>query len=159
MALNGYEIRTGRRDDARAAARLWMQSAAEHAAYDGVYETASDAEKTMRHFLADLAASRHSFLFVAEREHEVVAFISGDLREGSPTFRSRTWASVDDVFVAPGHRGNGIGRALLRNVEAWAREREAQGVSLQVAAGNARARKFYEELGFREVSVYEVLEF
>jgi GNAT superfamily N-acetyltransferase len=159
MALDGYEIRHGRRDDAPAAAGLWMQSAREHAGYDAVYETASDAERTMRHFLADLAASRHSFLFVAAKDEEVVAFISGELREGSPTFRSRTWASVDDVFVVPDHRGNGIGHALIDHVAAWARERGAHGVSLQVAAGNARARKFYEEFGFREVSVYEVLEF
>jgi ribosomal protein S18 acetylase RimI-like enzyme len=44
-------------------------------------------------------------------------------------------------------------------VRAWAQERDADGISLQVAAANVRGRKFYEELGFREVSVYEVLEF
>src|SRR5918997_4206743 len=151
MALEGYEIRRGRRDDAPAAAGLWMESAREHAGYDAVYETSADAEKTMRQFLADLASSRHSFLFVATEDEVVVAFISGELREGSPTFRSRTWASIDDVFVAPDHRDNGIGHALIENVTAWARERGAQGVSLQVAAGNDRARKFYGELGFREV--------
>jgi ribosomal protein S18 acetylase RimI-like enzyme len=52
-----------------------------------------------------------------------------------------------------------MGRALLKSVEAWARERGADGISLQVAAANGRGRKFYEDLGFREVSVYEVLEF
>ena len=160
MTLEEYEIRNGRREDAPDAARLWMQSAREHADYDVVYETSSDAEKTMRRFLADLAASRHSFLFVAVTGgEEVIGFISGEMREGSPTFHSRTWASVDDVFVVPDHRNNGVGRALLDNVTTWAREREAHGVSLQVAAGNTRARKFYDELGFREVSVYEVLEF
>jgi GNAT superfamily N-acetyltransferase len=132
MALEEYEIRNGRREDAPDAARLWMQSAREHADYDAVYETSSDAEKTMRRFLADLAASRHSFLFVAVAgSGEVVGFISGELREGSPTFHSRTWASVDDVFVAPDHRGNSVGRSLLDNVTAWARERKAHGVSLQ----------------------------
>jgi GNAT superfamily N-acetyltransferase len=66
---------------------------------------------------------------------------------------------VDDVFVEPEHRNRGMGRALLKSVEAWARERGADGISLQVAAANGRGRKFYEDLGFREVSVYEVLEF
>jgi GNAT superfamily N-acetyltransferase len=66
---------------------------------------------------------------------------------------------VDDVFVEPDHRNLGMGHALLRSVEEWAKERGASGVSLQVAAANARARKFYEDLGFREISVYEVLEF
>jgi ribosomal protein S18 acetylase RimI-like enzyme len=159
MEEKDFTIRPGRRDDAAEAARLWMQSAEEHTAHDPVYATGAGAEKTMRRFLADLASSGHSFLFVALAGGRTVGFISGELREGSPTFLPKTWASVDDVFVEPDHRNLGMGRALLRSVEAWAKERGASGVSLQVAAANARARKFYEELGFREISVYEVLEF
>ena len=159
MEEKGFTIRPGRRDDAAEAARLWIQSAEEHTAHDPVYATAAGAEKTMRRFLADLASSGHSFLFVALAGGRTVGFISGELREGSPTFLPKTWASVDDVFVEPDHRNLGMGRALLRSVEAWAKERGASGVSLQVAATNARARKFYADLGFREISVYEVLEF
>ncbi len=154
-----FTIRPGRREDAAEAARLWMQSAEEHTAHDQIYATAPGAERVMRRFLADLAASSHSFLFVAETGDRTVGFISGELREGSPAFRSKTWASVDDVFVEPDHRNLGVGRALLESVEAWAKERGAHGISLQVAAANKRGRKFYEELGFREISVYEVLEF
>ena len=154
-----FTIRPGRREDAEEAARLWMQSAEEHTAHDRIYATVPGAEQVMRRFLSDLASSGHSFLFVAESGGRVVGFISGELREGSPTFRQKTWASVDDVFVEPDSRNLGIGRALLEGVEAWAKERRADGVSLQVAAANERGRKFYEELGFREVSVYEVLEF
>jgi ribosomal protein S18 acetylase RimI-like enzyme len=154
-----FSIRPGRREDAAEAARLWMQSAEEHTHHDEIYATAPGAERVMRRFLADLTGSSHSFLFVAEAGGRTVGFISGELREGSPTFRQRTWASVDDVYVEPEHRNLGVGRALLESVEAWARERRADGISLQVAAANERGRKFYSELGFREVSVYEVLEF
>ena len=154
-----FIIRPGRREDAAEAARLWMRSAGEHTDHDQIYATAPGAERVMRRFLADLTASSHTFLFVAESGGQTVGFISGELREGSPTFRQRTWASVDDVFVEPDSRNLGIGRALIQSVEAWAKERGANGISLQVAAANRRGRKFYEELGFREVSVYEVLEF
>ena len=154
-----FTIRPGRREDAAAAARLWMQSAEEHTAHDRVYETASDAEKTMRRFLADVANNGYSFLFVAVAGERMVGFISGELRQGSPTFLPKTWASVDDVFVEHEYRNRGMGRALIRSVQAWAQERGADGISLQVAAANARGRKFYEDLGFREISVYTVLEF
>lgn len=154
-----FTIRAGRKEDATEAARLWMQSAEEHTAHDQVYETSPDAEKTMSRFLADVANSSYSFLFVAVTEERTVGFISGELRQGSPTFLPKTWASVDDVFVEPEHRNRGIGHALLQSVEAWAQERDADGISLQVAAANARGRKFYDDLGFREISVYEVLEF
>jgi ribosomal protein S18 acetylase RimI-like enzyme len=154
-----FTIRPGRREDAGEAARLWMQSAEEHTEHDPIYATASGAERVMRRFLADLTGSGHSFLFVAEADGRTVGFISGELREGSPTFRQKTWASVDDVFVEPDYRNLGVGRALLESVEAWAKEKSADGISLQVAAANERGRKFYEGLGFREISVYEVLEF
>src|SRR5215213_6557019 len=159
MVRDDYTIRPGRKEDAPEAARLWMQSAEEHTAHDRVYETSTDAEKTMRRFLADVANSSCSFLFVTVTENRTVGFISGELRQGSPTFLPKTWASVDDVFVEPEHRNRGMGRALLQSVRAWAKERDADGISLQVAAANTRGRKFYEDLGFREVSVYVVIEF
>ena len=159
MRTEDFTIRPGRREDAEKAARLWMQSAEEHTAHDAVYTTAPDAEKAMRRFLADLARNSYAFVFVATVDDRIVGFISGELREGSPTFLPKTWASVDDVFVEPDHRNRGMGHALLRSVEEWAKQKGASGVSLQVAAANARGRKFYEDLGFREVSVYEVLEF
>jgi ribosomal protein S18 acetylase RimI-like enzyme len=154
-----FTIRSGRREDAAEAARLWMQSAKEHTAHDQIYATAPGAERVMRRFLADLAGSSHSFLFIAESGDRTVGFISGELREGSPAFRQKTWASVDDVFVEPDYRNLGVGRSLLQSVEAWAKEKGAHGISLQVAAANKRGRKFYEALGFREISIYEVLEF
>jgi GNAT superfamily N-acetyltransferase len=159
VAKRNFTIRPGRREDAAEVARLWMRSAEEHTAYDQIYATAPDAERIMRRFLTNLANSSHSFLFVAESAGRIVGFISGELREGSPAFRPKTWASVDDVFVEPDHRNFGAGRTLLESVKAWAKERGADGISLQVAAANERGRKFYEDLGFREVSVYEVLEF
>ncbi len=158
----GYNIRPGKREDAADAARLWVRSAEEHASYDPVYTVSNQAENTMRRFLADLTSSSHTFLFVAEcpgeGQGETIGFISGELREGSPTFNPKTWASVDDVYVAPEHRSRGIGASLVERVKEWSKEKGASGVSLQVAAANERGRSFYQDLGFREVSVYEVLE-
>jgi ribosomal protein S18 acetylase RimI-like enzyme len=154
-------VRPGRRDDAPDAARLWTRSVEEHARYDRVYSAAPDAEKVMRRFLADLSSSSHSCLFVAEAgaEGEIVGFLSGELREGSPAFSPKTWAAVEDVYVIPELRSVGIGRDLFKAFQGWAHQKGATGVSLQVAAGNLRAREFYERLGFREVSLYEVKEF
>ena len=112
MESQDFAIRAGRREDAEAAARLWMQSAEEHTSHDPVYATVPGAEKTMRRFLADLARNGYTFVFVATVGDRMVGFVSGELREGSPTFLPKTWASVDDVFVHPDYRNGGIGRAL-----------------------------------------------
>jgi ribosomal protein S18 acetylase RimI-like enzyme len=154
-----FAVRPGRRDDATEVACLWMRSAKEHAFYDLVYVPAPDAEKIMRRSLADLSMNSHSCLFVAEADGEVIGFLSGELREGSPAFKPKTWAAVEDIYIVPRHRSLGVGRALFKECQKWAKKKGADGVSLQVAAVNVRARKFYEELGFREVSVYQVKEF
>ncbi|MGB3682304.1 MAG: GNAT family N-acetyltransferase [Rubrobacteraceae bacterium] len=162
MDTSNYNVRPGRREDATEAARLWVLSAEEHASYDSVYRVSDEAEKTMRRFLADLTSSSHTFLFIATSgdgpEEETIGFISGELREGSPTFDPKTWASVDDVYVTPEHRSRGVGKDLLERVKSWSTEKGANGISLQVAAANVRGRNFYREIGFREVSVYEILE-
>lgn len=159
-----FIVRPGRREDAAEAARLWVRSAEEHAEYDPVYAATPNAGRMMRRFLADLASNSHSFLFVAVSSEdasgaEVIGFVSGELREGSPAFRTKTWASVEDIYVTPEHRSLGVGRALIESAGAWAKAKGSDGISLQVAAANGRARKFYQELGFREISVYQLLEF
>ena len=154
-----FIVRSGRRDDAEAAARLWVQSAEEHTLYDDVYATSPDAEKIMRRFLADLYSNSHSCLFVAEEGGKVVGFLAGELREGSPAFEPKTWAVVEDVYVLPDYRSQGIGSLLFEEFQNWANEKDTDGISLQVAIKNVRARKFYENLGLREVSVYQVKDF
>jgi hypothetical protein len=96
-----FTVRHGRRHDAAAAARLWVKSAEEHTLYDPVYTTVPNAEKVMRRFLSDLSSNSHSCLFIAELNGEVVGFLSGELREGSPAFQPKTWAAVEDVYVTP----------------------------------------------------------
>src|SRR4028119_2126363 len=93
MESQDFAIRAGRREDAEAAARLWMQSAEEHTSHDPVYATAPGAEKTMRRFLADLARNGYAFVFVATVGDRMVGFVSGELREGSPTLLPQSWAS------------------------------------------------------------------
>ncbi|MDP8951388.1 MAG: GNAT family N-acetyltransferase, partial [Actinomycetota bacterium] len=121
-----FTVRPGRRADAAEAARLWFRSAEEHARYDRVYAAAPNAERTMRRFLADLSAdSSYSCLFVAEIDGEMIGFLSGELREGSPAFEPKTWAAVEDVYVVPEHRSLGVGRALFEECQKWAREKRA----------------------------------
>jgi GNAT superfamily N-acetyltransferase len=75
--------------------------------------------------------------WVAEHEGAVVAFCS--LRDG--------W--LDQLYVAPGHTGRGIGSRLL----GLAKEREPTGLQLWTFQVNDGARRFYERHGFRAVEV------
>jgi RimJ/RimL family protein N-acetyltransferase len=55
------------------------------------------------------------------------------------------------IVVHPGHIERGIGRALLRDLLAWARRDARVGrVELKVRAGNLRAQALYRSMGFVE---------
>jgi ribosomal protein S18 acetylase RimI-like enzyme len=58
---------------------------------------------------------------------------------------------LDKLYVHPDYQRRGIGTALLRNVEAWARAQQAGRLWLQVNRGNAQAIRAYEKYGFRIV--------
>lgn len=56
---------------------------------------------------------------------------------------------IYDVWVAPPHRGKGVGKSLVTWAAEWARTKGYRKIKLEVADSNARARHVYEELGFR----------
>ena len=61
--------------------------------------------------------------------------------------------AVMDLAVAPGHRGKGIGKALLNEVKNWAEIRELKYVELNVLTQNNHAIEMYEKMGFAECSM------
>jgi len=73
-----------------------------------------------------------------------------------------TWCSVAaapifvlyDLFVDDGVRRSGVGRALMRAAQAFAREAGAVRLDLSTARSNARAQALYESLGWQRDEVY-----
>ncbi|MEY9487713.1 GNAT superfamily N-acetyltransferase [Streptomyces calvus] len=57
------------------------------------------------------------------------------------------------VYVAPGHRGSGLAKALFEAALEWAWTCDAERVRLIVHPGNARALGFYRKAGFVESGV------
>jgi ribosomal protein S18 acetylase RimI-like enzyme len=64
---------------------------------------------------------------------------------------------VEQVFVAPGHEGRGVGHRLLAYAEGYAIAQKAHALRIVAEEGNWRARTFYRRLGFVPVEA-EVLE-
>ncbi|RYZ98658.1 MAG: GNAT family N-acetyltransferase [Proteobacteria bacterium] len=56
---------------------------------------------------------------------------------------------VDDLYLAPGFRGRGLGSLVLRAIEEDARARSSVQLFLEVENANAGARRLYERHGFR----------
>jgi GNAT superfamily N-acetyltransferase len=89
-----------------------------------------------------------------ERE-DVFAFLIGEPAVGVAlvTLRPNVWyqgpvAMLDELYVAPGSRRQGLGSSLLAAVEAHLRERGVELLEVNVDGEDVDARRFYERHGF-----------
>lgn len=58
---------------------------------------------------------------------------------------------IDRVFCAPGCRRQGVAQSLVEQLAAYARERRAEFITLEVRASNAPAIALYSKFGFEPV--------
>jgi len=97
-----------------------------------------------RRYLRALKRYPHAAVFVAEADGRLVGRLSL-ARDPHPS--SQHVADLG-LMVAARHRRRGIGRALLEQAVAWAREADVRKLELHVFPWNEPALKLYEGFGF-----------
>jgi ribosomal protein S18 acetylase RimI-like enzyme len=80
--------------------------------------------------------------FVAERDGRLLGFATVYLTYD--TVAARRIAVMNDLFVAPDDRDQGLGRALLERCHAFARENDCAQLQWITAADNTRAQGLYD---------------
>ena len=90
-------------------------------------------------------------LFVAEVEDQLVGLVSvrASWTAAVPMLVRRTYAVVDILVVKKGFRRQGIGTALMKRAQSWARQKGLESIELTVWEFNTGAARFYERLGYK----------
>jgi GNAT superfamily N-acetyltransferase len=117
----------------------------------------------LAHEVVVTEASLRDALF-AERPvvETVIARVDGEVAgfviyfHNFSTFLGRPGLCIEDLYVRPSHRGQGVGRGLLAHVAALAGERGCGRMEWSVLNWNRRAIGFYESLGARPVNDWTV---
>ncbi len=114
------------------------------------------ADADAREMLAAIrAASAASEVFIAERDGAAVGCLH--MLEDVDFFGAKH-AHISVVATTADAEGSGVGRALMEHAETWARRRGHTLLTLNVFAGNERARRFYERNGLEpEIVKYSKL--
>ncbi len=63
-------------------------------------------------------------------------------------------AEVKRMYVSPASRGSGVATAILRALEAAAKQRGWSTVRLETGTAQPEAIRFYEREGYREIPLY-----
>ena len=94
----------------------------------------------------DMAARPTVASFIAWLDQAPVGLVN--CVEGFSTFKSQPLMNIHDLVVLPGHRGMGIGQALMQAAQTHAQARGCCKLTLEVLTGNERALRSYEQFGF-----------
>jgi ribosomal protein S18 acetylase RimI-like enzyme len=106
----------------------------------------SDAELLRRWSTGDMP---QCLVFVAvDSEGSILGVAMAQLRE--ELLSHAPSAHLEVLVVREGAEGQGIGQALIREVEQAVRAHGAQSITLHVFSSNTRARAVYQRLGFTE---------
>ena len=104
------------------------------------------AEGVKARLAGDLAADPQAFSMLAWLDDQAVGLANCFMAYS--TFAAAPIVNIHDFAVLPGHRGAGIGKALLAAIEAEALKRGACKVTLEVLSGNTRAKALYASQGY-----------
>ncbi|WP_018604592.1 GNAT family N-acetyltransferase [Uliginosibacterium gangwonense] len=97
--------------------------------------------------VAELAADEDTALFVCEH-HEIVVATALVALCKDVMFRAQPFAVVENVVVDEACRGQGIGAALLRQVDAFCLSKNCSKIMLLSSAYREDAHRFFERAGF-----------
>jgi ribosomal protein S18 acetylase RimI-like enzyme len=100
----------------------------------------------------EMLESRYSDLI---RNKDMIVLLVGDGPDGFAQLRFRPWvyssglhSYLEELYVVPDLRGNGLGRALLDAAMETARGEGAEQMELGTSEDDRAARKLYERAGF-----------
>jgi ribosomal protein S18 acetylase RimI-like enzyme len=102
-------------------------------------------------------------IVVAISGEHIVGLASGEVYERDPDEELEVIGyvngEVSELYVAPSHRRNGIGRRLLAELDEHFRAAGCGAVQIEVFGPNQEARAFYAHLGFeeRDISVFRLM--
>jgi ribosomal protein S18 acetylase RimI-like enzyme len=94
-------------------------------------------------------------LFIAEADQIVAGFVGVIARvaPNEPDEEATPYTYISDLVVLPAYRRRGIGSALLRQAEAYARERGMTLLRINVLARNQLAGRLYRAFGFSDYRI------
>jgi len=101
--------------------------------------------------IGHLALDPEQRLVVAEVEGEVVG-VAYLVRAPLSPIHEETTVRVGHLFVNAEHRGRGVGRAMLSVATAWADEKQASHLLINVSAAARDANRFLARLGLSSIA-------
>ena len=146
-------IRRAERVDLEGALALREALHREHEAMDVRYRHSLESPllwvNDFREWVRD---SDHCYL-VAEADGMLVGLLVAHLMVPTPVYAPDLFAHIDELYVIPSFRGQGVGYRLVEGARQWAAKEGASSLRIGVLAMNDASRAFWHRQGAAAFSI------
>ena len=119
-------------------------------AYRVFYEQPSNLEDAIT-FLEQRFENQENIVFLAMVSNEPVGFTQ--LYKTFSSVSLKPFYILNDLYVNPDYRKQGVGEALLKEAKKFCKEQNAKGLALETAIDNP-AQKLYERVDWKKDTDY-----
>ena len=104
-------------------------------------------------FLKQRFQNEESVIFIHVKDQVFTGFIL--LYLGFSSVACSTYYILDDVYVTPSYRRQGSAKQLIDTAILFARQKNAQRISLDTQKNNYQSHQLYEQMGFVKDSEFQ----
>ncbi len=146
-----FKIRKLEDDDIDGISELWQEFATLR---EGLTEQTilnEDAADYFFGYATGLLQRKDTLTLVAEdtETNELVGYLIASKQRKPPIYHHTRVAYLSDAFVAPSHRKQGILKAFVDELEAWASREGITAIDVMLFRENEIAHQIYEHMGFQ----------
>jgi len=140
-------LRGAGRRDLEAIHALWKERRDLEVKLDPSIVWAQKAEATAREHRELVLADPRTRFVVADHQGQVVGFAHAQIETNELEFLPERYGVLVDLVVHPEHRGLGLGRRLLEQIDEWLHSRGIEELRARVLECDAAAREFLARAG------------
>ncbi len=109
--------------------------------------------KGQEKYVQEILDDKNKLILVAVLdESEIVGYVSAEIENRKPFLKKVGY--IDEAYVKPGYRGEGIASELLTKIFEWFDEREITWITLETNSFDEQAISFWENQGFEEFNKF-----
>ncbi len=146
-------IRKLQEDDIDGICELWKEFARLREGLTKSRILNDDAADYFFGYATGLLSRKDTLTLVADDNKKVIGYLIAQKQRRPPIYHHTQVAYLSDSFVAATHRGKGILRQFMGELQKWCKAEGITAIDVQIFEGNKEAQAVYRKLGFHDYRV------
>lgn len=140
-------IRNATKDDLNMIIDLWEEMMDFHIQRSELYQMKPNAREIYTNYINDVLKSPDYILLVYEIEKEIWGYLMATESDDPPVYEG-TAGMILEICVTETHRQNGIGEALLKEIEKIFIDKSIKRIECMVSDYNEISKNFWQKNGY-----------